>query len=125
MRLKSKAQFEKRFKARLTNHIFLIGDLVLVRNTRIEKEHDRKTKDRYMGPYCITHRGEGGAYQIAELDGTPIQSKIAPFRLLPYITRSNQAVIGNQIEDNNETDEMTTEEIETDEELEFYENTTF
>ena len=48
---------------------------------------ERKTADRYMGPYMVNCRTEGGAYILTEMDGTLLKHKIAAFRLIPYIKR--------------------------------------
>jgi transposase InsO family protein len=52
-RLASKRQFEKRFETHLVHGIYSPGDLVLIRNTAMEKELNRKTKPRYLGPYKV------------------------------------------------------------------------
>ena len=85
MRFKSKQQFEKRFKSRLSQTVFQAGDLVLLRNSEIEKNLDRKSYERYLGPMKVVERTATGAYKLQELDGTEYKAKIAPFRLLPYI----------------------------------------
>ncbi|KIJ26309.1 hypothetical protein M422DRAFT_132950, partial [Sphaerobolus stellatus SS14] len=46
-------EFIKKFSRRLHVPNFKEGDLVLVRNSRVEMELDRKTKARYIGPYKI------------------------------------------------------------------------
>jgi hypothetical protein len=43
-----KAQFERRFMRRLKRVPLKVGDLVLIRNTRIEQEMNRKHKPRYL-----------------------------------------------------------------------------
>jgi hypothetical protein len=47
LRLKSKEYFEKKYQRRLRTHDFKPGEMVLVRNNRIEKEMNRKHKPRY------------------------------------------------------------------------------
>jgi hypothetical protein len=51
--LASKQQFEKWFETRLVQGSYSPGDIVLVRNTAIEKELNRKTKPRYLEPYKV------------------------------------------------------------------------
>lgn len=89
-RFKSKEQFEKRFSLRLQRGHYKPGELVLIRNTRIEKELNRKTKPRYLGPYSVVRRTEGGSYVLRELDGVVSRRGIAAFRLLPYISRGSK-----------------------------------
>ena len=69
-RIASKEQFEKRFSTRLTRTEMPPGSLVLVRNTTVEKELDRKSKPRYLGPYKVLRRTQNGSYALTELDGT-------------------------------------------------------
>jgi transposase InsO family protein len=89
-RFRSKEQFEKRFSLRLQKGHYKPGELVLIRNTRIEKELNRKTKPRYLGPFAVVRRTTGGSYILRELDGTVSRRGIAAFRLLPYISRFSE-----------------------------------
>ena len=66
----SAAQFVAKFASTIHDHDFVKGSLVLVRNSQVEKELNRKTKARYLGPMVVVHRTAGGAYILAELDGT-------------------------------------------------------
>ena len=88
-RFKSKEQFEQRYLTRLRRDTWQPGTLVLVRNTGIEKDLDRKSKPRYLGPYEVVRRTQGGSYVLQELDGTVMRKGIAAFRLLPYIKRTD------------------------------------
>jgi hypothetical protein len=83
-RMWSKRQFEKRFAHRLKQKEFSPGDLVLVRNSTVEKELNRKTKPRYIGPYEVVKRTDQGSYVLKELDGAQSRTRIAGFRLLRY-----------------------------------------
>ena len=62
---------------------------MLVRNTQIEKELNRKSKPRYLGPYQIVRRTKGGSYVLSELDGAIWRQGIAAFRIIPYISRQH------------------------------------
>jgi len=99
-------EFIKKFSKRLHVPNFKPGDLVLVRNSRVEQELDRKTKPRYIGPYKIYRRTKGGSYVVAELDGTLSKRGIAAFRLLPYHPRPGsslpQSTLPVQDEDSDE-----------------------
>jgi hypothetical protein len=46
-------------------------------------------RPRYIGPLIVISRNYGGAYILAELDGTVLHRPIAAFRLLPYFPRKN------------------------------------
>ncbi|KIN93863.1 hypothetical protein M404DRAFT_169988 [Pisolithus tinctorius Marx 270] len=81
-------QFEAAFQHRIKDHNFAPSTLMLVRNSRIEKELNRKTKPQYTGPMVILHRTTGGSYLLAELDGSISKLRFAAFRLLPYHPRS-------------------------------------
>jgi len=91
-RFRSKAQFEKRFMRRLKRATLKPGDLVLIRNTRIEQEMNRKHKPRYLGPYILREPRSSGTWSINELDGTPSRTSVAGFRILPYIARDQKAI---------------------------------
>ena len=89
-RLRSKAQFERKFYHRLQHQVYTPGTLVLVRNTAIEKELDRKSKPKYLGPFeVVTTRGNGRSYKLKELDGTLWEQSVAAFRIIPYISRND------------------------------------
>lgn len=103
-RFKSKLHFEQRFSKKLSRHIFHPGDFVLVRNTAIEKELDRKTKARYLGPYVVDRRTLGGSYVIREPDGTTSRRGIAAFRLIPYIVRDSNKLQSLLQDNSQETD---------------------
>ncbi|KAI0038821.1 hypothetical protein FA95DRAFT_1464079, partial [Auriscalpium vulgare] len=83
-RFASKEQFERRFAKRMTTTEFSPGAWVLIRNTRVEKEMNRKHKPRYEGPFQVVRRTKGGSYVVKELSGTYMRNGIAAFRLVPY-----------------------------------------
>ncbi|KAF9802742.1 hypothetical protein IEO21_09832 [Rhodonia placenta] len=107
-RLQSKQVFERRYAKRLQKEVYNPGDLVLVRNSPIEKSADRKHQPRYLGPYQILRRTKGGSYALAELDGAVWRQGVAAFRLLPYVSRKD-------IENINLEEDVEGEESEDDE----------
>jgi len=104
-RFASKEYFERRFIKRLSRTIYKRGDLVLVQNTKIELSHNRKHQPRYIGPYEVIRRTQGGNYKLKELDGTVMHYSYAAFRILPYITRNHEFMRNHiQINESNQSD---------------------
>lgn len=91
-RYKSAADFEKRFANTIKNKIYEPGALVMVRNSRVHMELNRKTKPRYLGPMVVVRRVKGGAYILADLDGAISKSRYAAFRIISYFLRPNSSI---------------------------------
>jgi len=87
-RIKAARQFEKDHATVMKDFNFKTGDLVLVRNTAIEKSLNRKMRPRYNGPYVVLTRNRGGAYVLCELDGSVLDRPLAAFRVIPYFART-------------------------------------
>ncbi|KDQ13321.1 hypothetical protein BOTBODRAFT_97858, partial [Botryobasidium botryosum FD-172 SS1] len=77
-------KFKESFKNTIRDFDFQPGSLVLVRNSRIDNDLGRKTKPRYFGPMVVVRRNKGGAYVLAEVDGSLSKLRYAAFRLIPY-----------------------------------------
>jgi hypothetical protein len=88
-RIEAARRFERDHPAVIKNFDFKRGDLVLARNTAIEKSLNRKMRPRYIGPYVIIRRNKGGAYIMCELDGSVLDRPMAAFRVVPYFAREH------------------------------------
>jgi hypothetical protein len=91
-RLASARQFEEKYANTIKTFDFEPGNLVLVRNSRIEMSLDRKAKPRYFGPMIVVRKTYGGSYILAELDGAVSKSRFAAFRVVPYYARSKISI---------------------------------
>ena len=103
-RFMSKEQFEKRFHRQLSHTIFNPGDLVLVRNSAIEMSRDKKSKQRYLGPYQVEKRTMAGNYRLKELDGTSLKLKYGARRLIPFISRNHHFMREQLTKDTDDSD---------------------
>ena len=81
----------------------------------MEKELNRKTKPRYLGPYKVARLNSGHNYVLEELDGSQLARPIVAFQVLPYITRKALELLGTP----NATTDTESELITTDEESDF------
>ena len=92
-RSQAKQSYEQKFSRRLLETPHTPGSLVLIRNNPIENSVsiERKTANRYMGPYQIIRQTQGGSYILAEMDGSLLKHHVAAYRLIPYTQRQPQS----------------------------------
>jgi hypothetical protein len=88
-RLKAARRVEQDHFCTLKDFDFQRSSLVLMHNTQIKKSLNKKMRARYIGPLIVVSRNYGGAYILAELDGTVLHRPIATFHLLPYFARKS------------------------------------
>ena len=86
-RIKAAIRFEQEHFSTITDYNFNLGDLVLIRNTAIEKLLNRKMCARYIGPLLVISQNKGSVYIISELNGSVFDRPIAAFRIIPYFAR--------------------------------------
>lgn len=102
-RIRSKVAYETKFARRLQKESYEPGALVLIRNNPIENtvSIERKTANRYMGPYEVIRRTQGGSYVLKEMNGNMLRHTTAAFRLIPYVQRKelNTLVQGHNAEE--------------------------
>ncbi|EIM87302.1 uncharacterized protein STEHIDRAFT_56242 [Stereum hirsutum FP-91666 SS1] len=96
-RLQSKEYFERRFHKRLRTgkedaEYLKPGQWILIRNSAIEEQLNRKTMQRYIGPFIIVRQTRNGAWVIKDPDGTVHRRAVAAFRIVPYIARDKKTL---------------------------------
>ena len=95
-----------------------------MRNTSIEKSLDKKMKARYLGPLVVISRNKGGAYILAEMDGSVLQNAVGAFRVIPYLARKS-ITIPRSIEDFVDIRKETLAEMEQEDDIGTREDYTF
>jgi len=80
-------RYERVHADTIQDYKFEPGDLVIIRNTRIEKSLNKKAKLRYLGPLIVVRRTKGGSYLLCEMNGAMWPKRVAAFRVLPYMPR--------------------------------------
>jgi hypothetical protein len=99
-RWQNKERFEKEHANTVFEGTYAPGTLVLIRNSPVEKELDRKHKPRWLGPMVVIRRTKGGSYILAEEDGTISQTRYAAFRVVRYHLREGLSFkLGDFVDD--------------------------
>jgi hypothetical protein len=119
-RFRSKEAYENKFARRLRLEAHEPDSLVLIRNNIIENSVsiERKTANRYMGPYRIVRQTQGGSYILAEMDGSLLRHHVAAYRLIPYVQRQDLNTWAEQVDITTETEDGSDHPSESGEELE-------
>jgi transposase InsO family protein len=84
VRLKAAAHFKLDHTHTMKDYKFILGNLVLMRNTTIEKALNRKMRAHYLGPLIVILCNEGGTYILSELNGALLHRPVTAFRIIPY-----------------------------------------
>jgi hypothetical protein len=85
-------QFKKKYANMIRAYQFAPGDLVLVRNSRVEASLDRKTKPQWIGPMVMVCQTTHGAYILAEMDSAVSKLRFAAFCVIPYHARQRMNI---------------------------------
>lgn len=80
-------KFEPVHAITIFDYDFTAGDLVLIWNTVIEKLLNLKMWLQYIGPLVVISQNRGGAYIIAEFNGTVFDRPVAQFHVIPYLAQ--------------------------------------
>ena len=83
----NKRWFDAHNRKRPASQEINVGDLVLLHNTRLDKQHTDKLKDRWLGPYRVVEITKHGTHVLEELDGTPMCGTAPPDRVKKFYPR--------------------------------------
>ncbi|TFK18712.1 hypothetical protein FA15DRAFT_602794 [Coprinopsis marcescibilis] len=68
------------------------GNLVLVRNSKLDLSISYKNKPRYVGPMVVVQWTQRRSYILAELDGSVSKLRFAAYRIIPYYPHLNKRI---------------------------------
>src|SRR5438552_1345572 len=78
------------------------GDLVLLYDNSLQKNHHTKFRDKWWGPYRIIEKAENSTfYRLEELDGTPLTGTTAGNRLKKFYSREITNMLREQDKNSN------------------------
>jgi hypothetical protein len=89
----SVAHHNEKWELRQRNRDFKPGELVLVRNNKQDNSHQVKSEPKYLGPFRVIGRNQGGAYHLCELDGTKFKGRIGHNRVRRYDERRGALIL--------------------------------
>jgi transposase InsO family protein len=93
-RLANKERFDNSKRMRPGKQQLRLRDLVLLYDSSIDKTHDRKMDDVWVGPYRIQSIEPNGSYRLMELDGIERNGTVAGNRLKRFFPRSDFSLQG-------------------------------
>lgn len=107
-RSRFKEAYDRKYARRLQEEPYQPESLVLLRNNVIENSVsiERKTADRYMGPYSVVRQTQGGSYILAEMDGTLLRHHVAAYRLIPYVKRKDLESLEEELDQDSGADDV-------------------
>lgn len=80
-------QFVKRNAHSIKAQTFVPGNLVMVRNPKVDGGLRDKVNERYIGPMVVVRQTLGGSYIVKQMDDVVWKEKIAAKRLVAYRRR--------------------------------------
>ncbi|KAI9339458.1 hypothetical protein DFJ73DRAFT_569112, partial [Zopfochytrium polystomum] len=89
-REKRAEQFNQEHRMRPTSEVIDEGDLVIVRESKLDNTMGGKLEWRYFGPFWVTEVGPN-SYYLAEMDGSALRRPIQGSRVRLYRKREDLA----------------------------------
>lgn len=99
-RLANKYHFDNQMSQRPNE--LSINDMILLHDTKLDKQWSGKLKPRWTGPYRIVAIGNNGSYKLSELDGTLMNGTYAGNRIKKFHTRSTGESAGDNAKESSQ-----------------------
>ncbi|TFK20819.1 hypothetical protein FA15DRAFT_599049 [Coprinopsis marcescibilis] len=90
--IRSSKEFEKIYRESIRNFDLQPGNLVLVRNSKLDSSIGYKNKPRYVGLMVVVQRTQQGSYILAELDGSVSKLRFTAYQIIPYYPHLNKRI---------------------------------